>query len=67
MGGMYYVVETLAMSPLKYSIFPWRSDVHDTHRGVPDLGMVKTEFYVPSDRVEAQLPNGFYLINKYCS
>ena len=35
--------------------------------GVPDLGMVKIEFYVVSNRGEPQLPDAFYRFKKYCS
>ena len=35
--------------------------------GVPDLGMVKIEFYLVSIRGGPQLPDAFYRIKKYCS
>ena len=35
--------------------------------GVPDLGMVKIEFYNVSNRQGPQLPDAFYRIKKYCS
>ena len=34
--------------------------------GVADLGMVKIEFYVVSNRGGPQLPDAFYRIKKYC-
>ena len=34
--------------------------------GVPDLGMVKIEFYNVYNRKEPQLPHAFYRIKKYC-
>ena len=35
--------------------------------GVPDLRMVKIEFYVVPKWGEPQLPDAFYWIEKYCS
>ena len=36
-------------------------------RGVPDMRIVKIEFYVVCDRKEPHLPDAFYWIKKYCS
>ena len=35
--------------------------------GVPDLRMVKIEFYVVPERGELQIPDAFDRIEKYCS
>ena len=35
--------------------------------GVIDLGKVKIELSIVSDREECQLPDAFYRIKKYCS